>query len=449
MNFIFESLKKGVDFFKSNPQIIYTALLLIVIPVAFLASNQQFLNVAKTAQERLEKERIGIMQDVFAAFAAERIADQEFLQKKIEELKRQNETLAEIKVIRIENNLPTIAVSLNKEEIGTVDEANQQFLGTASLNPATSFIFEAFSESGRNWKAIRAVLDKDNNLVGFLVTNISMAELDRIIAGNVQRAYLFLIVILAAVLLLLIRQARLIDYSKLYKQLEGVDKMKDDFISMAAHELRTPLTAIKGYAELVAEVQGLSPQDKENLSIIRLSADRLNALVADILDVSRLSQGRLTFNFQTVDPSDILKKVIDALRIEAAKKTLELTYEKTALPKISIDPTRFEQAMINLVGNAIKYTPKGKIEVLTKEDKGKLNIRVADTGLGISAEDQKRLFEKFFRIQTRETQEIVGTGLGLWITKELIEKMGGTIMLESIKGVGAHFIISFPVKTES
>ena len=316
----------------------------------------------------------------------------------------------------------------------------------ASLNPSSSFIIEIFPEGVRKWKAVRAILDENKTLSGFLVTEISMAESDRIIAENLTRAYYFLLIILVAILLLLIRQARLIDYSKLYNRLQEVDKMKDDFISMAAHELRTPLTAIKGYADLVSEVKGLSDRDKDNLAIIKISADRLNSLVADILDVSRLSQGRLVFNFQAVDPSDIIKKTIDSLKVEADSRGLEMKYERKALPKISIDPIRFEQALVNLVGNAIKYTPKGKIEVLTEEAKGKLYIRIADTGLGISAEEQRRLFEKFYRIQTKETQEIIGTGLGLWITKELIEKMGGTIMVESIKGMGAHFIISFPIK---
>ncbi|HAM96132.1 MAG: Two-component sensor histidine kinase [Candidatus Azambacteria bacterium GW2011_GWB2_46_37] len=447
MNLLFASFKKGIDFFKGNPQVIYTALLILVIPMAFILSNQQFLNVAKTAQGRLEKERIGMMQDVFVAFASARLSDREFLQQKIEELKKQNEILAEIKLVRLEDNVPKIAASLRKEEIGTTDEADQQYLAMASLNPSSSFIIEIFPEGVRKWKAVRAILDENKTLSGFLVTEISMAESDRIIAENLTRAYYFLLIILVAILLLLIRQARLIDYSKLYNRLQEVDKMKDDFISMAAHELRTPLTAIKGYADLVSEVKGLSERDKDNLAIIKISADRLNSLVADILDVSRLSQGRLVFNFQAVDPSDIIKKTIDSLKVEADSRGLEMKYERKALPKISIDPIRFEQALVNLVGNAIKYTPKGKIEVLTEEAKGKLYIRIADTGLGISAEEQRRLFEKFYRIQTKETQEIIGTGLGLWITKELIEKMGGMIMVESIKGMGAHFIISFSVKT--
>src|SRR3990167_2854297 len=118
MNLVFASFKKGIDFFKSNPQVIYTALLILVIPMAFILSNQQFLNVAKTAQGRLEKERIGMMQDVFVAFASARLSDREFLQQKIEELKKQNEILAEIKLVRLEDNLPKIAASLRKEGNG-------------------------------------------------------------------------------------------------------------------------------------------------------------------------------------------------------------------------------------------------------------------------------------------------------------------------------------------
>ena len=110
-----------------------------------------------------------------------------------------------------------------------------------------------------------------------------------------------------------------------------------------------------------------------------------------------------------------------------------------------VDPARLKQVLVNLVGNAVKYTLKGSVSVRQYEEKGRVCLRVSDTGLGMSAEERARLFEKFYRIKTDETKDIRGTGLGLWITEKIVREMQGTISVESIKGVGSHFIVSFPL----
>ncbi|MCK4525411.1 MAG: ATP-binding protein, partial [Candidatus Andersenbacteria bacterium] len=127
----------------------------------------------------------------------------------------------------------------------------------------------------------------------------------------------------------------------------------------------------------------------------------------------------------------------------ADEKKLLLEYKepKEKLPLVLADPERLKQALINLIGNSIKYTEKGSIEVTTKIENDKLEIKIADTGIGMSAEDQKHLFEKFHRVQNEKTAKIIGTGLGLWITKQIVELMNGKIYLESMKDVGTQVTV--------
>ena len=448
-----KNISKGFFFIKSNPQILYTVFLLIVIPLAFIFTGQKFLDVAEKNQERLEKERIGLMQDVFVSSVhiGDHIDknDHTFLQNMIENISRQNPTIEQFKVLVRRGGENIVIASLNKDEIGKEDEINKSLYEAIGLRLNDSLIFEVFDKKGdRHWKAVRAMLDKNGDVRGFILTDTSMAYIDSVSKKNIREAYIILLLIILAISVLLFRQAKIIDYAQLYKKLKDVDKMKDDFISMAAHELKTPLAAIRGYVGLIS-TDNLSADDKESISRVNASINRLNMLIGDILDVARIQQGRLKFSFKKIDPSEIIQSVVDSFQPMAKEKALILEYNKKTLPNIFVDPGRLEQVLINLIGNALKYTLEGSVSVTVEEEKkiknSVLHIRVSDTGIGISAEDQEKLFQRFSRIRTRETADIGGTGLGLWITAKIVSSMKGTITVESIKGKGSDFIISFPV----
>jgi signal transduction histidine kinase len=234
----------------------------------------------------------------------------------------------------------------------------------------------------------------------------------------------------------------------LYKKLKEVDQLKDDFISMASHELRTPLTVIRGYAEFINEAPEISPQTKSFVSKIDISTKELDSLVADILDVSRIEQGRMSFKIEKINPQEIISDVVNSLVLPAKEKGLNISFDKSKIESdqlINIDVSRFKQVLVNLAGNAVKYTPKGEVTVSQYAEKNTLYIRISDTGIGMTEEERKRLFEKFYRIRIKETENIRGTGLGLWITAKIIKEMNGSLSVESIKGVGSHFIVSFPI----
>ena len=232
---------------------------------------------------------------------------------------------------------------------------------------------------------------------------------------------------------------------KWVNKLKEVDAMKDNLISMTSHELRSPLTAIKGYLDLLEEkTRHLDDEAKKYFTNIAFSVDRLNALVKDILEVSRLEGNRVPLNIVTFDPHEIIVQSVEELRSQAMTKQLDLAIASEEAGLVRADVDRVREILINLIGNAIKYTPQGTIRVGTRIKKKEYLITVADTGIGLSAEEQGKLFQKFSRIQNEKTSAIVGTGLGLWITLELARKMQGTITVESIEGVGSHFTLHLP-----
>ena len=447
-------LSKYVDLVKNNRQIVYTLFLAVVIIFAFVWNAERFLQTANNTAERVEMAGIGLMQDSFVIAASGKINDDAFLQNAVASLKQMDDRgmISDISVVRMNGGIfgtTTVVASLNKSEIGKPDELDQTAVEQLSGTIRTTSTIVPVQEQGeRHWVAYRGILDQSGNMVGYLIADFSMKSFDDQALQEMINSYLSLIVVLIFILFLLFRQARIIDYTVLYQKLKEVDQMKDDFLSMAAHELRTPLTIIRGYVDLLrGEKDPHSPKTAENLQRIDASAAQLVTLVGDILDVSRLEQGRMKFDFAPVDVNETARTSTESFVPIAKEKGLAINCESIdSLPKISADPTRLQQVLVNIIGNAVKYTPSGSVTVKTSFDplKKTVMIRVSDTGMGISAEDQTRLFGKFYRVKNVETESIQGTGLGLWITNRIVTEMQGTISVESIKGKGTDFIITFP-----
>lgn len=232
------------------------------------------------------------------------------------------------------------------------------------------------------------------------------------------------------------------------------DRQKSEFVSIASHELLTPVTAIEGYASMILD-EGLGQVDEQArgyVSKIATSAHRLSTLVKDLLSVSRIEAGRLQVTPQAVAIETLLQDTVDQLRFLAQDKGLVLTLVKPAepVPPVWADPDRVTQVLVNLVSNAIKYTPAGSVTIgaqVVREPSAAaplVQVSVRDTGLGMSREAQAHLFEKFYRVATPQTAAIQGTGLGLYITKALIERMGGKLSLQSEEGHGSTFAFTLP-----
>jgi len=226
-----------------------------------------------------------------------------------------------------------------------------------------------------------------------------------------------------------------------------VEQMKRELVSIATHELRTPITGIKGYLDMImqGDLGEVNPDVKETIGEVVKINQRLADLVDDLLNVGRIEEGRIEIKPVPMDLGKLVTDVVGELSIQAKDKKLELLEPKMTGVQVQADPKRTRQILINFIGNAIKYTPAGKVEVAIEKGPDKVTCHVKDTGLGISPEEQKKLFAKFYRVKTDKTRTITGTGLGLWITKSLTELMGGSIGVKSEEGKGSDFNFSLPI----
>lgn len=457
-SFFFLNFKKGVKKVSDNPQLIYTVIVAVLITGAFIFMAERFINIANDAQERLVNVRVGSLQDAFVSFAGDKINDSEYLNKKIQDIIKTNETIKSFKVVVkktiTDSSLETgrspyvIIASNNLEEINIEDDQVSFLYTLASSDPANSMTVSLEDNGERLFKTARAITDQTGNVFGIVTTTQTLSLADIAIQNSITNSRILLFIVIILILFLFLRHSKIIDYMDLYKKLKEVDQLKDDFISMASHELRTPLTIIRGYSEFASNAPELSPKTKDYMLRINTSTQELDSLIADILDVSRIEQGRMQFKMEKTNPSEIIETIKTSFELSAKEKGLNVSFDKIKVENnqyINIDIDRFKQIMVNLVGNAVKYTNKGEIIVRQYTEKGRLYLRISDTGIGMTEEERKQLFEKFYRIRNEETKNTRGTGLGLWITAQMIKEMGGNISVESIKGVGSHFIVSFPI----
>ncbi len=226
------------------------------------------------------------------------------------------------------------------------------------------------------------------------------------------------------------------------------ERAKTEFVSTVSHELRTPMTSIKGYVELLLMgVVGTLTEDQHNfLSVIDVNVERLTTLVNDLLDISRIESGRVAISPQVVHVGNIVEQVVMTMQARAIDQGLILRAElPETLPEIVADPDRVTQILTNLVGNACNYTPDGgKVTVSACVHDDQIQISVCDTGIGISKEDQAKIFERFFRADDSMVQDAPGTGLGLSIVQSLAEMQGGRVWVESKLGEGSTFTFTLP-----
>lgn len=229
--------------------------------------------------------------------------------------------------------------------------------------------------------------------------------------------------------------------------LKELDRAKDEFISVAAHELRNPLTSLKGHAQVLlrrAAKANWRPEDVRSLQVIDAQVDRLNDLIGRLLDVSRIRLGRLQLHRQQVDLPDLARGLVEEMQVTTEAHRIVLD---AALPHLVgfWDSAAIRQVLANLVGNAIKYAPGGEIRVRIRQEGDWALVSVSDQGPGIPPEQQVRLFEAFARGAAAEQRRMGGLGLGLYISRGIVEAHGGRIWVESTPGVGSTFSFTLPL----
>jgi signal transduction histidine kinase len=236
--------------------------------------------------------------------------------------------------------------------------------------------------------------------------------------------------------------------SKMEEERTQLDKAKSEFLSITSHELRTPITPLKVQLQMFQQEYfgPLTQKQKESLEVILRNAERLNKIIEDFLEVSRIEAARLKFAFRETNLQDTIMETVELMEGFAKEKQIALKTQIGEIPIISVDPDRVSQVLRNLVHNAIKFSPQnGIIEIHAERQKNHVLFSVKDQGVGLSNEDQIRVFEPFYQVEDSLSRKYGGTGLGLTICRGIIEAQKGKIWVESKPGAGSTFYFTVPL----
>ena len=229
-----------------------------------------------------------------------------------------------------------------------------------------------------------------------------------------------------------------------------IEQIKSDFLSVVSHELRTPLHSIKGFVEIIlmGRTGEINELQRDFLTTVKESTTNLQRLIDDLLEFSRMEAGQIKLKPEEIAVREVAARVIDQLGPLAEEGQLMLENRvPESLPNIEADPMRIEQVLTNLVSNACKFTPAGGSVTIEAQDFGnQVRIAVRDTGIGIPQEEQARIFQRFYQVEGGATRSYTGTGLGLTISKFIVEHHYGRIGVESEEGEGSTFFFVLPIK---
>ena len=442
MSALLRSLVRGFTSMRMYSQLLLVGVLVFVFPVLFLWSNQTFFDTAYDNIQTSEKRRVGLIHDVLSL--PEIIQNQSIRENTASTIIRENPDVTKIRIVTEQNGNLTVRYDstalTNQDQI--VDQPD--LYRSALARPGESLIYEFSINDTRTWQVFRSVTIDDTQY--FVFTEHSFALIDQLLWSRQQQSYLILTFIFLFLIALAYWLSRQIHWAKAHATLQQQLSERDLFTQMITHEFRAPLTAMRGYASLLSEVTTLSPEERTYVTYISDSTKRLVLLVTDYLEIARIQAGQLRVSVEPTTVLTILKSVQTELHPLAQQKSLQLEVDCTSDINLTTDPKRLQQILINIVTNAIKYTSTGSVTMMAKAEFNGVSIRIADTGSGISAEDQQKLFAPFTRVGGADASTVVGTGLGMWITKQLVQLLGGRIGIESIAGIGTHIVMHFPTQ---
>jgi signal transduction histidine kinase len=435
-----------------NKEFLYAIFLILAIPTALVINTFILIQRVNNDFETEITSKANLATNVLTSSIKEIATNSSQLYSHIQKISSDSADVKGLTVLSFQQGNPVILATTEGEDSLSTNNILQSKLAWTTGQPYTTKL-ETLTDDGkasRLWQVSMPLRENDEN-IAVVNLKISGEKSDNLIAKIQQDALLFSIGTIVVLVLLLLNHFRFFGYARTFVKLKEVDEMKDNFISMASHELRTPVTALRGFAQLAASNfrKGNSSNLAHDLEVIDKSADGIANLVNDMLDVSRIEQKRMTVDMKPVDLTAVTTEVLTQLNVQALEKKLTLNYQKTTPLIVNADERKLKQVLVNIVGNAIKYTPSGSVSVSHETVGESVKTLVSDTGMGIPAEELPKLFEKFHRVQNEQTKSIRGTGLGLWITKQIIEIMNGKLMVESIQNKGTTMIITFPLSKKS
>ncbi len=423
----------------------YSIVLLILIPVLIVANTLMMAFAVRGDLDTELRRKASLANSLITESIRSKLNDPAAVQSQVSAWTTSNDDLLGISIAKIGGNAVGNVIATGGSQ--AKDASTSELLLQTVVGTKKSVAQEITASNGeRIWRVVNPVLDGDT-IKAAVTSDVSSKRTDNLIANTLMRSLGIVMATVVLIVLLLLNHFRFVQYAMLFKRLKEVDQMKNDFLSVATHELRAPMTVIKGSIENLEDgITGtVDEKGRHTLRVIYGETERLGNLVTDLLNVSRLEQGRISYTFANVDARTICQQIVSTFTAKAQAKGLQLEYQDPGTPEmVNVDQDRLIEVLTNLIDNAIKYSQKGTVVVSHKSSKDKVLISVRDTGIGMAAKDRERLFSRFYRIQNDTTKGIPGTGLGLWIIKQYIEAMHGSINVDSMVGVGTEFEVEFP-----
>lgn len=434
-------LTERLPFFKANSQFLYALLLIVLVPT-ILAFNTLFIVRAIDRDINSElRSKASLVGNILAPSIESSLKDPSGLEKRLSEILKntQGEIIgASVLIPNVEGDKFNVYVTTDKE---TTKKDSGLIINQIAWSGGKSYASQVYGLNREKlWSVVSPVKDLEGRKVALINVKVSTALVEKTIGRTIKDSLMIMVGTIFLVLLLLLNHIRFFETSVLFSRLKEVNKLKDVFISVASHELLSPMTAIKGYLELLkSSALPATNEVRDNIRYLSDNFDRLQELVMDLLDVGRIENNKVLINPKPLNLEETLKEVLTEFAFMARQRNLSLNYKLTlGLPEVLADERRLRQVLTNIVSNALKYTKVGGLTIAHEFDKKTVTTHFRDTGMGISDSERANLFQKFYRVRTPETEDIPGTGLGLWLVKQFVERMRGKVYLESIEHSGTQ-----------
>ena len=434
---------------REKREIIYSIIVLITIPALMVASTLFFVSSVRQMYNRDISKKANLANSVIVEALRQDIVDKNSnnLNQALADIKGRSKELVNLAIYTEQDGSLEILAQSEDVQAEIADTTSLQIRIVFDRKQSVAKLEQLETATGitQVWTVSTPLIDSSSEKVLAVVnSSLSTADSDELIDSILKTPLIFGVACVLVVMALLFRHLRFVDYARLLARQKEINQTMSDFLSVATHELKAPTTIIKGYIANVLEDEGnpLNQSTKDQLNTALVQTDRLNNLVKDLLNVSRVEQGRVEYNLQNVVLSDVITSILNNYRLAAKEKGIEIYYQPDPGYIAYADAGRVQEIFTNLIDNAIKYSQKGVIQITHKLQDKTIVTSIRDNGIGMSAEQRKRLFQRFYRIQSEQTKNISGTGLGLWIIKQYIEAMGGEIGVDSMLGVGTEFSVS-------
>lgn len=428
----------------------YSIAILFIIPVLIVVNTLLLTQTVKKNFDIELRRKADLVNTIIGQAVKEQGDNSGSTQSMIDGIIAQRDEIDSLTVLK-PTETPNNYIVVASDDINiSGDEVQNAQYTIAATEERSIAALKTNQEGERVWSVVTPVYDEEA-LVALSSVDVSLAAADQLISNMLARSLFVLMAVVTVVVLLLLNHFKFVQYAVLFKKLKEVDQLKNDFLSVATHELKAPMAVIKGSLENVMDgvVGHVDEPAKEALQLALNDTDRLANLVTDLLNVSRIEQGRVTYNLEAVDVSEVVMRVVKQFQPRAQDKGLTIKYQQPEMDYlITVDRGRFLEIMTNLIDNAVKYSTKGTIVVKNSVKDEHIKTSVKDTGIGMTSQEREKLFSRFYRIQNEQTKNIGGTGLGLWIIKQYVEAMDGHIYVDSIEGVGSEFTVEFPLTAE-